>query len=272
LNIKLLVLDVDGTIAGSSNQVSQPVKKAIQAAQAKGIKVAIATGRMYHSALRFHRDIGSELPLIAYNGAWIQNPLTQEHHYHQPVPSSLAVELFDYLQQPSWKPHLSLHFYLDDQLYVGQINADTQEYARRSGVKITVVEDIRAMISQQAPTKILAMGENTQVIQKLLGNLTQKYPDNQLYLTQSTTTFFEATHPQATKGSALCYLTEKLLGLQASQVMAIGDNFNDLTMLTYSGLPIAMGDAPQEVQASARWVAPGVEADGVAAAIEKFLL
>jgi hydroxymethylpyrimidine pyrophosphatase-like HAD family hydrolase len=54
--------------------------------------------------------------------------------------------------------------------------------------------------------------------------------------------------------------------------MAIGDNFNDLTMLTYSGLSIAMGDAPQEVQASARWVAPGVEADGVAAAIEKFLL
>ncbi|MFM7372484.1 MAG: HAD family hydrolase, partial [Sphaerospermopsis kisseleviana] len=73
-DIKLLVLDIDGTIAGHDNQVSDTVQQAIKAVQAKGIQVAIATGRMYCSALRFHQDIQSNLPLVAYQGAWIQDP------------------------------------------------------------------------------------------------------------------------------------------------------------------------------------------------------
>jgi Cof subfamily protein (haloacid dehalogenase superfamily) len=272
VTIKLLVLDVDGTIAGVSNQVSKPVKKAIQAAQAQGIRVAIATGRMYDSATYFHREIGSQEPLIAYNGAWIQSPLTQKRYYHQPVPSALAVELYDYLQNCTWQEQLNLHFYLDDQLYVGQVRPDTQAYAERSRVKITAVEDIRSLIARQAPTKVLGMGENQSVILELLGHLSEKYPAEQLYLTQSTATFFEATHPEANKGTALKYLSEQLLGLQAEEVMAIGDNFNDLTMLEYAGLGIAMGSAPEAVKGVADWVAPEVEEDGVAAAITKFLL
>ena len=67
--IKLLVLDIDGTIAGLSNYIRESVKQAILAAESRGVKVAIATGRMYRSALRFHRDIGSTLPLICYQGA-----------------------------------------------------------------------------------------------------------------------------------------------------------------------------------------------------------
>ena len=72
-DIKLLVLDIDGTIAGLSNEIREPVKQAILAAQSRGVKVAVATGRMYRSALRFHSDIGSTLPLICYQGAWIQD-------------------------------------------------------------------------------------------------------------------------------------------------------------------------------------------------------
>jgi hydroxymethylpyrimidine pyrophosphatase-like HAD family hydrolase len=68
------------------------------------------------------------------------------------------------------------------------------------------------------------------------------------------------------------YLSEELLGLQAEEVMVIGDNFNDLTMLDYAGLGVAMGSAPEAVKAVADWVAPEVEADGVAVAITKFLL
>ena len=76
LNIKLLVLDIDGTIAGQSNRVSETVIKTLQTVQERGIKVALATGRMYCSALRFHEAIKSGLPIVAYNGAWIQDPLS----------------------------------------------------------------------------------------------------------------------------------------------------------------------------------------------------
>ncbi len=88
--IKLLVLDIDGTIAGESNEISQTVKQAIQAAQKRGVQVAIATGRMYRSALRFHQEIGSTTPLLAYQGAWIQDPLTQQMHRHLSVAKQLV--------------------------------------------------------------------------------------------------------------------------------------------------------------------------------------
>ena len=68
------------------------------------------------------------------------------------------------------------------------------------------------------------------------------------------------------------YLAEDLLGLSAQNVMAIGDNFNDIEMLDYAGFGVAMGNAPLEVQAIAQWVAPSVEQDGVATAIEALIL
>ena len=85
-------------------------------------------------------------------------------------------------------------------------------------------------------------------------------------------TFFEATHPAVNKGTAVQYLTQKILGLQPGNVMTIGDNFNDVEMLQYAGIGVAMGNAPSEVKAIANWVAPDVENNGVALAVEKFLL
>jgi len=87
-NIRLLVLDIDGTIAGQSNQISLRVREAIRQVQQRGIEVAIATGRMYQSALRFHQALGSTLPLMAYQGAYIKHPQSQTLHRHTPCPDS----------------------------------------------------------------------------------------------------------------------------------------------------------------------------------------
>ena len=128
-DIKLLVLDIDGTIAGQSNTLSHPVKEVIAAVQAKGIKVAIATGRMYCSALRFHQEIGSTLPLVAYQGAWIQDPNTQEIHRHLSVSREIALQLLEYFEQPDLRSLLSVHFYINDQLYVREITKETEEFS-----------------------------------------------------------------------------------------------------------------------------------------------
>ena len=78
--IRLLVVDLDGTVVGDSNQINPVVKQAIAAAQARGVQVAIATGRMFRSALRFHQDLGLTLPLMTYQGALIKDPATGEMH------------------------------------------------------------------------------------------------------------------------------------------------------------------------------------------------
>jgi hypothetical protein len=269
--IKLLVLDIDGTIAGESNEISQTVKQAIQAAQKRGVQVAIATGRMYRSALRFHQEIGSTTPLLAYQGAWIQDPLTQQMHRHLSVAKPTAIQLLDYFEQPELRSLLSVHFYINDRLYVREITPETQIYSERSGVEAIAVGDLRMALTNE-PTKVLALSDDTVIINQLLGNLRQEYTPAELYLTTSVATFFEATNPLVNKGSAVRYLAEELLGIGAANVMTIGDNFNDLEMLEYAGVGVAMGNAPADVQAVAQWVAPSVEKDGAAAAIEQFLL
>ncbi|MBE9206771.1 HAD family phosphatase [Nostoc sp. LEGE 06077] len=271
-DIKLLVLDIDGTIAGKSNSLSKSVKQAIAAVQAKGINVAIATGRMYRSALRFHQEIGSNLPLAAYQGAWIQDPTNQKIHRHLPVAREMAHQLLDYFEQPQWRSLLSIHFYINDELYVRELTRETKIYAQRSGITPIAVGDLRKILIEHEPTKILALCDDTEAIDRLLGNLRRQYTPAELYLTTSVATFFEATNPTVNKGAAVRYFAEELLGLQRNNVMAIGDNYNDVEMLEYAGIGVAMGNAPKDVQAIAQWVTPNVEKDGAAIAIKKFLL
>jgi len=271
LDIRLLVLDIDGTIAGQSNDVREPVKQAIRSAQTKGVQVAIATGRMYCSALRFYHEVGSTLPLLAYQGAWIQDPATQQIYQHLPVSRTTAEALLDYFESDALRSLLSVHFYINDQLYVREVTPETKIYAERADIQPMPVGDLRKTLDSE-PTKVLALSDDTAIIEQMLGSLRKQYSPAELYLTKSVATFFEATNPAANKGTAVRYLAEEVLGLTAQNVMTIGDNFNDLEMLEYAGLGVAMGNAPAQVQAIANWVAPDVEEDGAAAAIEAFVL
>ncbi|MBD2460974.1 HAD family phosphatase [Oscillatoria sp. FACHB-1407] len=271
IDIQLLVVDIDGTIAGESNEIRPAVIEAIHAVQAKGIPVAIATGRMYRSALRFYEAVGSKLPLMSYQGALIKDPTTGQLHRHWAISKPYALQLIDHFEQPEMRSELSIHLYINDQLYVREITPETELYAERSQVEAIAVGDLRQALDHE-PTKILALSHNTDLVDHLLTSLRQRYTPAELYFTKSVATFFEATNPLVNKGTAVRYLAEEMLGLQPHNVMTIGDNFNDVEMLEYAGIGVAMGNAPTDVQAIAQWIAPSVEADGVAVAIEKFLL
>jgi Cof subfamily protein (haloacid dehalogenase superfamily) len=270
--IRLLVLDLDGTIVGSSNQIRPAVMQTIQAVQARGVQVAIATGRMYCSALRFHCDLGSLLPLMSYQGALIKNPADEVISRHLTVPKDLALQLLDYFDQPDLRQRLSVHAYIDDRLYVRELTPDSIDYAERSDIEPIVAGNLQQVVAEREPTKLLALCEQPTLIDQVLDSLRQRYQPEQLYFTKSVATFFEATHPSANKGNAVQYLAENVLGLRSENVMAIGDNFNDLEMIQYAGVGVAMGSAPDAVKVNANWVAPDVEADGVVAAIEQFVL
>jgi Cof subfamily protein (haloacid dehalogenase superfamily) len=269
--IKLLIVDIDGTIAGKSNQVSPRVKQAIAAAKATGVRVGIATGRMYQSAVRFHHEIGADFPVLAYQGAWIQDPATGKLYRHTPIPVQTARELIDYFEQPQLIDKLSLHVYRDDALYVREINLDTKEYLERSDVEASAVGDLRTILTDR-PTKILAMSEDIDLINGLLTDLQQRYPADELHITTSVPIFLEATNAGVNKGTAIDFIAKEIMGITAQNVLAIGDNYNDVEMLAYAGIGVAMGNAPDDVRANADWVAPDIEADGVAVAIEKFIL
>lgn len=274
-DIRLLVLDIDGTLAGTSNQITPRVLDAIRQVQQRGIDVAIATGRMYQSALRFHQAVASTLPLMAYQGAYIKHPQTQILYRHTPLPRHLALEILAFLAPMEAQQDLSIHLYIDDQLHVRAVIDDTEAYAARSGIRPIAAGDLAQLLQGNATletTKLLTLSNNIGLLTDILDKLGQRYPHTDLYLTRSVEYFVEATHPQANKGEAVRYLAEELLDLKPDQVMTVGDNFNDLEMLRYAGIGVAMGDAPEPVKQAADWVAPGVEQHGVAVAIEQFLL
>jgi hypothetical protein len=278
--IRLIAIDLDGTTVGESNQMTPAVQQAIQAAQAKGVQVAIATGRMFRSALRFYQTIapkegardGFSLPMMTYQGALIKDPTTEKIYRHLTVSREAALRLLDYFEQPELRDLLSIHFYINDSLYVREITPETKLYAQRSQIQPHAVGDLRRMLVDHEPTKILALSDDPEVIDRLLSSLRQQHTPAELYFTKSVATFFEATHPLVNKGTAVKYLAEEMLGLRPENVMAIGDNFNDLEMIQYAGVGVAMGNAPDPVKAAAQWVAPNVESDGAVAAIERFAL
>lgn len=269
--IKVLILDIDGTIAGKSNQISNQVKEAIQKAQAKGIKVGLATGRMYCSALKFHEDIGADLPIISYNGAWMQNPLNSEILLHQPIQKDIAYSLLSYLRKKQEDSDLEIHLYFDDQLYVEKFTENTDYYIKRSGTGVNLVDDFTALLHNH-PTKLLAISDDSELISWLLNDLKQHYSERDIYVTQSNPVYLEATYAGVNKGATVKYLVEKVLGLSADEVMTIGDNFNDYAMLEYAGIGVAMGSAPLAVQKIADIVTATVEEDGVAQTIAQLLL
>jgi Cof subfamily protein (haloacid dehalogenase superfamily) len=275
-DIKLVVVDIDGTISGDANQVNEAVKDAVKAAQAKGVKVAIATGRMYRSAVRFHELIASDMPLISYQGAFIKDPKTDELVGHWPVALEQALSLLDDLGEFAANDQLSIHIYVNDELYVRKMTAQTEAYAERSKVGVKVVGDLREFLTststEQPPTKILALSDTAELVTEMLRVLKGRYTPQQLYLTKSVATFFEATNPIANKGTAVKHLAENILGFDRSQVLAIGDNFNDLEMIEYAGIGVVMGNGAEGLKPLGDWVAPSVEDDGVAAAIAKFVL
>ncbi|HEY9737040.1 MAG TPA: HAD-IIB family hydrolase, partial [Trichocoleus sp.] len=159
-DIRLLVLDIDGTIAGHSNQITKRVLDRIREVQAKGIQVAIATGRMYRSALRFHAQVGSTLPLMAYQGAFIKDPRTQRLLRHSPLPRNLAMEILTYLAPLESQEALSIHLYIDDVLHVRAVVEDTIAYAERSGVEPLAAGDLYQLLQQNSDldtTKLLAL-------------------------------------------------------------------------------------------------------------------
>jgi Cof subfamily protein (haloacid dehalogenase superfamily) len=248
------------------------VKAAVKAAIDQGVRVGIATGRMYKSALRFHTEIGANVPVMAYQGAWIQDPATQKQYRHLQVERAIAGELIDYFEQPHLPKDLSVHVYVDDKLYVKAVQDDTEEYTQRSGVQAHPVADLRSILGGSAPTKVLAMHSDVDLIAQLLQDLKSRYSRDQLHVTTSVPIFLETTHPAVNKGTAIDLIARELLGIESCQVMAIGDNYNDVEMLSYAGWGVAMGNGPPAVQALADWVAPTVEDHGVAVAIEQFVL
>jgi len=268
--IRLLVLDIDGTIVDESNRVRDSVARAVDSAQRLGVAVAIATGRRFQSSLHIFESIGSKLPLICYEGALIREPETGLVRRHWPLEPRVAAQMLDHTERLDLGDRVSVHFYTQDDVYVSNLNNAALKYFEGSNVEPIVVSDLRQVLDRE-PTKVIMLSDDEQVIARLSSGLKDSHSRTQVKQYRSIT-FLEAFHPAVNKRLAVRYLAEEIMGLRPANVMAVGDDFTDIEMLQYAGIGVAMGNAPVKVQASADWVTSTIEKDGVARAVERWVL
>ncbi|MCR4441636.1 MAG: Cof-type HAD-IIB family hydrolase [Peptococcaceae bacterium] len=262
-DIKLIAIDLDDTLLKNDLTISPRAKKAITRAVESGVAVTLATGRMFASALPFARDLNLDLPLITYQGALVKYA-DGRVVYHQPLPLGLAREVSRFL-----KPYgYHVNVYINDELYMEKDSPEGQRYAGIARVPVHLVEDLRAALTQD-PTKMLVIVEEPE-IDYLIADLKKEFAGT-INITKSKSNFLEIGHKEATKGRALESLARSL-GLAPSRVMAIGDSWNDIDMLEFAGLGVAVENAAPEVKRAARYITRSNDDDGVAEAIENLVL
>lgn len=267
MDIKWIFIDIDGTLIDSRYQISERNKKAVRAAVDKGINVSIASGRMYRSVAILDKELGlfeKDFPLITYQGAYVKTSRSGKVLCQYSLDVEIARELVALAKEHDLTPHA----YLDDTLCVEFINRSVANYCRLSMVPAKSVGDLSAYIDRP-PHKILFAGE-PEVLDRLWQEQNQKYGDS-VYITKSKPFYLEFMNPLANKGEAVRFLSRDF-NLRKEEIMAIGDSFNDLMFFEGAGLKVAMGNGVQELKEAADYVTADCDHDGVAEAIEKFIL
>ncbi len=261
----LIAMDLDETLLGSDFKISERNKKAIKAAKEKGVRVTIATGRMYQSTLPYARELNIDIPVIAYHGALIRT--YDEILFHYPVDYDSALQIVEAAER--LKYHINL--YIDDQVHVREENHFTKLYQTIASVPVITVGDPAAFLRsrKEEPSKLTVIDYEGN-LERMEDYLREEFGDN-LSVTKSHKFFLELTHKDATKGKALKKLADSF-GVKQENVMAFGDSFNDMDMIQYAGLGVAVANARPELKAVANLVADTNTSDGVAKVIEEYVL
>lgn len=263
MNYKLVALDLDGTLLDQDKRLTPETIATISKVRELGTEVTLCTGRMFAAALPYAQELELTLPLITYNGGLVMKPDNREILYQRVLPNRHAREIIFRAREQGF----SINYYHEDRLLVEKITKQNQLYAEWARVSLELVEDLAAL--PYDPLKILLMGDQEKLerFEKECNGLF----NGEVYITKSWPTFLEFMHPEATKGRGLKALIEHL-GLDKSQVLGIGDSYNDLEMFKSLGLAVAMGNAEEEVKQAADYVTKSNRENGVAEALKKFII
>jgi Cof subfamily protein (haloacid dehalogenase superfamily) len=260
--IRCIAIDLDDTLLQTDLTIAPEDRAAIARAVASGIKVLLASGRMVQSMRPYALKLELDVPLIAYNGAIIQETISGKDLYNQPVPAEAALKLVPIFR----KYGIHLNAYVNDRLYMDKLTCWGEKYAANAGVTPHPVGDLCALLAAEPSHKLLGVGEVEQ-IDRIREFLRQEFGDR-LQFVKSKPTYLEILAPGVSKGSALRELAGGW-GFDRSEVMAIGDAPNDLSMVEWAGVGVAIGNACAVLKEAADLTVADHDHRGVAEAFEK---
>lgn len=268
MKYEILVLDLDGTLTTSEKKITPATKDALIKIQEDGKKVVLASGRPTYGVVPLARELkldeyGSYI--LSYNGARITDCRSQKLIFNKTVPPHVLPEMFDIVKEFP----VDLITYTDDKIISGLTPTRYTELESKINHMPVVVSDNFVEEIDFPVNKFLVTGE-PELIAKLKEKLTAKYHSFlNIYCSDP---FFLEIMPQSIDKA---YSLQKLLnsiGLTADQMICCGDGYNDLTMIEFAGLGVAMENAQPLVLESADYVTRSNNDEGVLHVIEKFMM
>ena len=263
MSYRLIALDIDGTIRTNEHPLSDRTRLAVGRAKAAGAVVTIATGRMFESARQATAELDITAPIASFQGAQIADPANGRVLWHRPLTAGMALAALGALAR--WE--LVVLAYHNGEVYVDEMSPWVEAYGERNDTKINVVGDL-AEVAGHELTRLVVAGDEVE-IHRLETELKSSF-DSRLYVTRSLPHFCEILHPEGGKDKALSWLCE-YLGIGRDETVAFGNGYNDVRMIEWASLGVAIGGAVPEVVEVADRVAPPVEEDGAAQVLEELL-
>ncbi len=267
---KLLVVDIDGTLLDKQGNISEVDAMALAKAGDAGLRVSLSTGRVVQASLRFINQLSLDGYHMFFDGALVYSPEKDEEVYVESIGPELIWQMIEFSRQIE----------LDFDLY-----SISHFFAERE----TLATDIRRDFFKLVPT-IVDFKEIWQTERMIKGTLVVASDEEKAKANEFVRHFRDRLHfswtgtpaypgidfiniiaRDVSKGKALEALVS-FLGIDLSEVMAIGDGVNDIPLLSSAGLGVAMDNAPDELKAVADHITLDVDNNGVAAAVNKFLL
>ena len=260
--IRLVAVDLDGTLLTDSKRVSEQTVEALKCLPAREARVVIASARPPRSVRHIYQELGLDTLSIHYNGALIWDEVGREVMYHQPMGCGLVREIIDRARDMFEEVAVSCEVL--DRWYTDR---DEQPYQTETGLIFR--PDLVAPVDEfctQPITKLLLLGE-PMMISRLEPMLMEDYPD--VSIVRSDGELLQIMDRRASKGTAL-RLVAKYYHVPMREVLAIGDAVNDVSMLKVAGAAVAMDNAHPSVKSIAHWVAPSNNDHGVHAALRRW--
>ncbi|MCD6304209.1 MAG: HAD family phosphatase [Planctomycetes bacterium] len=266
MKIRLVAVDLDGTLLNSEKEITG-VSAAIlrEARRQAGVRIVLASARPPRTVLPFHELLALDSPMINYNGALVFDPPSGRVLMHRPIPAKIAMGIV----------RLARRMY-PDVLVSGEVMdrwfTDRFEPTYTAGTDRQLGPDAVQPVEKwanQSLTKLLLIGQ-ADWMRRIAAAILRQFP-YQVGIVQTEDYMLQVMHATVSKAQALRVVAAEL-GISRQQVMAIGDNANDVGMLQWAGVAVAMANAAPETRAAADYVTEDHDADGAALAIRRIIL
>ncbi len=261
--LKLVAIDLDGTLLNSDKQISNRNREAIVEAQKHGIIVAISSGRFLGTAVVYAKECGVRY-VIACNGALVYDLHAGKCLYENLLNASRTMEIVEFLD----RANISYNVFTNEKLYIKQSQLGNNYYVlnnsrvpERLRVNYNVFDKLASVLDKVSVTKIEVYSQDVEYVKKvkeLAGTLLYEVD-----ITSSGADNFDIVAKGVNKGCALKFLASSL-NISREEIAAIGDNENDCSMINYAGFGIAMSNGTSEIKNVADIITASNDEDGVA--------